>query len=491
VRVVSRLLSGKRLYLGIVGAFAVSAVTAWIQGIEFDTSSLAWFWQHLDEEILRNDLLRGIFYLHSQPPLWNLFLGAVLKLFPSASPAVWAALFQGMALALLLAMAWLMRRLAVPDLVTLALCGLFALQPTFLIYGRWLFYTLPIALLVALSAVVVLRFAETGRPAWAIAFGGVAAMLMLTRAIFHPLWFVAAVFLVALPLEGAARRRLILAALVPLAIVLLWYAKNAAQTGSFGASSWLGMNLRKGWYVQRWGPTAGDARLNRDAWSLSWDETQSMLATGSLPAEWLRVAFAPPLAFAELGYFRPKWWRAPTHPAIDAVYKQNGMTNYNHRDYARISEVTLRGSLAVMWAYPDRYLRRVARASGMFLQPGPRTITGHQESRPALYERTERWNRILYLSDLTPRLGGESPNLLYLVFPGVIAFAALRSFSGDPPRRALFAYAGFTLGWFFLCANLLEIGENDRMRFEIDPLVVVLLGCVLTGLGGAISRAWK
>jgi len=35
-----------------------------------------------------------------------------------------------------------------------------------------------------------------------------------------------------------------------------------------------------------------------------------------------------------------------------------------------------------------------------------------------------------------------------------------------------------TILWVTLATNLIEIGENDRMRWEIEPLLVVLLGCV-------------
>ena len=36
--------------------------------------------QYLDPLLLKSDLLKSLFYLHSQPPIFNLFLGIVLKL---------------------------------------------------------------------------------------------------------------------------------------------------------------------------------------------------------------------------------------------------------------------------------------------------------------------------------------------------------------------------------------------------------------------------
>ncbi len=38
-------------------------------------------WQALDTDLLRNDLLTSLFYLHTQPPLFNLFAGMIIKVF--------------------------------------------------------------------------------------------------------------------------------------------------------------------------------------------------------------------------------------------------------------------------------------------------------------------------------------------------------------------------------------------------------------------------
>ena len=46
-----------------------------------NTQGIGYTWQVLDLDLLKNDLLNSIFYLHAQPPLWNLFVGILLKLF--------------------------------------------------------------------------------------------------------------------------------------------------------------------------------------------------------------------------------------------------------------------------------------------------------------------------------------------------------------------------------------------------------------------------
>ena len=41
-----------------------------------------------------------------------------------------------------------------------------------------------------------------------------------------------------------------------------------------------------------------------------------------------------------------------------------------------------------------------------------------------------------------------------------------------------------TIVWVTFTTNLIEIGENDRMRWEIEPFLMVLAGCLI----GSLSR---
>ncbi|HYC22412.1 MAG TPA: hypothetical protein VEI94_06905, partial [Candidatus Bathyarchaeia archaeon] len=172
---------------------------------------------------------------------------------------------------------------------------------------------------------------------------------------------------------------------------------------------------------------------------------------------------------------------------IAAARKSNGRTNYNHRDYARISREMLRGDLVVMREFPWRYLRRVATATIYFLEPGPRSVFGRYDYEPLIRLRN-RWNRVLFLDGWWKLTPTSSVNLLYLLYPAVLIFGATRAFTGSAVTRILHAYMSFTIVWFAASANLIEIGENDRMRFEVDPLAIVLLGSALAWAGRV---AWR
>jgi len=65
------------LVLGL--AFVVSRVLAYAAGVRMGLAPLDWYWQYLPLDWLQHDLLRGLYYMHDQPPLYNFYLGAVLQ----------------------------------------------------------------------------------------------------------------------------------------------------------------------------------------------------------------------------------------------------------------------------------------------------------------------------------------------------------------------------------------------------------------------------
>ena len=81
-----------RLVVGGVVAFALAHAIYFACGVRFH-APLADYWEYVDAPLLTTRMLESLFYLHSQPPLFNLFLGVVLKLFPSASTPAFHAVY--------------------------------------------------------------------------------------------------------------------------------------------------------------------------------------------------------------------------------------------------------------------------------------------------------------------------------------------------------------------------------------------------------------
>ncbi len=445
------------LYLFVLAAFGASELLGRALGIRFAAETLGTLYQYLDPSILQDDLLQGLYYLHAQPPLFNLFLGIVIKAFPQSYPAVFSFLFGAMALAILLGTAWLMRRLGIADAIAGAVCLAFALAPNFPVYRNWLFYTLPIAFLLLASAIALTFFLERQSRAMLALFLSLVTFVMLTRSAFHPLWLVAIALALTPFVEG--RRRFLLAATIPLVIVSLWSLKNYEVVGSNASSSWLGLSLTK-------------------RWPLSQNEVDELKERRVIPAYWQRRPFQEPDYYEAFGFFQEP---QHVHPALDALYKSNGEPNFNHRDYVTISDALFQADIDILLNHPERYFRRVTTALLLYLQPGPNSVHFLVEYD---FERVHRyraaWTRYLFWGgpiERPIRMFAPPANLWLVLFPLVLGLGVLGATREGP--GGVFAYLVLTILWVTAITNLIEIGENDRMRWEIEPFLAILFGYAL------------
>lgn len=448
------------LYIWVVVVFVSSEVLARYLGIRFAAETLGTLYQYLDPLVLRDDLARGLYYLHAQPPLFNFFLGVIVKAFPESYTAVFSLLYGAMALGTLIGMAWLMRRFGVPDGVSAAVCLLFAISPSFPVYRNWLFYTLPVAFLLVASTVALTRYLETRSPRALVTFSCLALAIMMTRSVFHPLWLV---------IVGAAlvpfvveRKRLVIACAVPVVLVGLLFLKNYVVVGSFANSTWLGLSLTK-------------------RWPLSQREVAELKSEGRLPAFWQRRPFQEPDYYQEFGYFDPD---EDGHAVLTAPFKSNGEPNFNHRDYVAISNALLEADTGLITSFPGRYTRRALTATMLFLQPGPNSVhflVDYDFERVHRYR--DAWTQYVFLGGRIERpiqMLAPPPNLWLVLFPLLLVVASVCAVRRQP--RAPFVFMLVCIVWVAGVSNLIEIGENDRMRWEVEPFLAILFAL-------AVSRA--
>jgi hypothetical protein len=73
-------------------------------------------------------------------------------------------------------------------------------------------------------------------------------------------------------------------------------------------------------------------------------------------------------------------------------------------------------------------------------------------------------------------------NSLYILFPVLIFFGIKKAFSSGEKNQIAFAYLTLTIIWVAMITNLLEFGENNRIRFETDPFIVILLAAAVQAL---------
>lgn len=461
----------------LVGVYAGARFGYRLAGVRFDLTPLATFWQYIDAPLLRNDLWRSIWFLHSQPPLYNLYLGLVLRGFDSPTAA-----FAGASVALgalTVAAAWVLaRRLGAGRLPTLVLVGLYAISPTLVLYESWLSYALPAVCLLTVAALAVERLAATAGHGWAVLLGTTLTLLCLVVSMFHPVLLVLAILPVLL-MAPVARRRGTVALAVALAVVLGWYTRNWIMFGSFSSSSWFGMNL---------------ARMTHTFVPMA--ERHSLVLSGRLSAVSEIAPFSPLAAYR--GRYVPPVLRVPSGiPVLEQQVRESGAPNYNHRDYIAVARLYRRDAVWLLRNRPAAYWRSVLDAALIFFMPATanRLLQENRDRiKPAVLAGELLQGRLMYYVD--PELqrcdlarfyrqklcnaGLLLPVLYLLTFLGSILLA-LRLRRRAAAVAATVAFIGLLLGYVLVTGVLLEVGENMRFRSLTEPVMLVMLAVFVTG----------
>lgn len=453
--------------LCLILLFLLSRYLFHLAGVTVHQLQLGGPWQLIDPELLRHDLLRSVFYLHSQPPLYNLFMGVLVKVFPNEATAAGALNVIYMALGLMLALLVhrLMRRLGVSAIVSFLVTALIMISPAVILYENYVYYTYPATVLLALCAVLFERTIAAFTPWRAFALFMSMVGLIYLRALFQIEWFLVLALFCGWVLPGH-RRQVALAAAVPLLLLVALYAKNAAITGQFGTSTWLGMSLSKLTTMQ-----------------LAEPQRRAMVEERRLSP----LALQRP--FSRLDRY-PEFVAAtqPTGiPVLDRKYKSNGPANFNHLAYAAISRQYRDDALRVIHTHPAVYLESVATAYLIFFKPSS-DYPFVQENRVRITSFARLYNRVVagqFVYPADPGFDFQGPGTigyfivigfgLCALYGGVLAIRFLRHPNNVSRHDAVLLFLWMNLLYVTIVGNAVEMGENQRFRFLINPLLVAML----------------
>ncbi len=471
----------------LVGAFAVSRIIGAAAGVRFDDGVLRGTrltdkWQLLDVHLLRTDLLGSVWHLDSQPPLYNLYSGLVLAL-----PGGWqrpAEASCGLVLGLVIVLCTyrLLLELAVPWGVALSvtLVGVVA-SPAYLLFENWLDYAEPTAALGTFAAWCLVRYLRTGRARFGMGFFGGYAAIVLLDSTYQIEWLLVGVVVVLVVLRHRWRQVLATAA-VPLLLVGTWYVKDAVLFGTSTTSSWLGMNVARSVLFEA--PPDSVARLERQG---------TLTPLASVPA------FGPPSAYI------PRF----VHPtrqsdqALGALFKADGATNFNNPIYITVSSRYLHDDLAYITARPGDYLGDIGAAIQVWLVPSDQNFTNSQDwpavrGYAAVYDRVVEWQPVTDPAAAEVVFDHRPSPLSWLSLQAVAVYSL--SLLGIPVliwrRRRVPATAGtltvlwWTTAYAFAASSLVELGENERFRFELGSVPLVLATVVVVAVVRAGWARW-
>ena len=455
--------------LTLLVAFLLSRVLLAFRGIHLRYEALYVYWQYLDTETLRHHLLQGLWYDHSQPPLFNLLLGLVLKIAGSHAPAVFSGLLHLISLINCLLLFTLLKRTVSNRYIPMVITLVYLLSPALMILESELFYTTFISMLLLISGFFLVRLdADSQKPPvaaphasrqWGNIIGICLPLLMLclTRSMYHLLWLilVGAVLLYRLR-KNAVFPKLLAGLSLCLLLTAGWYGKNYIIFGQFSASSWIGMNFARVVFYDHYSTDSS------------------------------RIEAIEP--FSDLHYYRPfihgddeKKFAGLDDRDLIQKEKNDSFRNLNQVEYLEISRQYMAASKDYIKARPLRYLGNVLKAAIIFFTPATRYPYAEPEAaKIRYYDLLYSFNLSQLAKGLHQRrialtLSSIPKMLVYLAVFGILLKDAIRR--NEISSLNLFIFC--TIGFVFLISSLIEHYENMRFRYEIEPLFLVLLGQAL------------
>ena len=386
-----------------------------------------------------------MYYSHAQPPLFNLFTGIIVKIFPQHYGHVFHVLFLMVTWITALFLYILLRKLSLPNWLCLLVALYFMLCPAVVLYENVFSYTSIVVLLLTVSVFCLINVLEKRNSTSWLLFWISLCALSLTRSSFHILWLMAAFFIMLFlfrKTEILSVRNSLLA-LIPVSVVFLWYLKNLILFGAFTSSTWMGMNI---------------ARI-----------------------------MPPETALGKIGAFRPireykmisPDQRYPDVKLLHEELKQNtGIDNFYHIDYIQVSEQFKSEVLSEIRSKPLQYLNRVKGAFIIYFSPsthGPFLDKNHKHiSTYAAIMNADFSGYVKFRKDVFPVRDTILILAIYVLLFGFIIYGFMRGLY-NVNDRILIVFLSFVLLSMMVITNFLEYGENNRFRFEMITVVLVLL----------------
>ena len=348
----------------VLGALAVSRVIYWQRGLRFDVGFVGSAMQVADWDLLRREPLSTAWYLHLQPPLFNLFVGAGANVFGSWAGLGFQAVYLLATVAMLVAFVHLCLDLGIGARMTTVLGIVLAVSPTIAQYESLLFYAHLEVVLLVLAARSLQRWCLNRSGGSLAAFTTALCCLALGRSLYHPVWFLGlGVLLVLAARRTLTRRALVGAVALPLLCGVAIGAKNAAVFGWWTTSSLEGINLHR--VSEPYLTDAERARLIEDG---TITEVSEDAFSCGRPAD-RRSSSGPDRAI----------------PVLDREWRKadRRVANLNNRHQLQCLEALRNESIRVVVRAPDAYLRAVGRAATVASYnavPDVRTRVGNQRA---------------------------------------------------------------------------------------------------------------
>jgi len=468
--------------VALTAAFVLSRIAYAVAGVRYDASLLPTALQYLEPEHLEHRLLESVFYQHTQPPLFNLLLGVVLKL-PFPTGATLQVLWLACGATLVALVYVLARDLRLSRWVAVAVTVVICCSPTTILYENWLAYEYPLTVLLTGMCVAAFRWVRDGSPAaftWFVALAGIGA---LTRSLLHPLWFAGALVVLLLarpPTRPTSTARPLgwgrAAALisVPALLILGVLVKNQVVFGEPTMSSWFPWNLSRITIAE-----------------LPDDVRQRLIDEGTISETANYPVFLPYEDYAPVA--PPCTPSHPDVPVLAETEKENGHINPSYECYLPLLDQYAHDSVAAGLAEPGYAARAVLGSFQIWVESASQYAFVY-DNRLHIDGFDERYRQIVLLDvPWDPPIETDSGWWIPLGTPGgrwrfsvtiVVSTIAAVSLAARAlwrrrrgalgPVDATLLVIGYQVAAITLIGNAFEIGENNRFRFMVEPITLVV-----------------
>ena len=475
----------KPLWVAIAFMLLVRAVLVVRYGVSFEISDK--LWQLLDADVLRTDPVRSLYFLHAQPPLFNALYAVSLKLPAGGGPIFLQTIYILSSITMVVVFHFFLRRFGYGAVAAAVGAAGFSILPQVLLYENMFQYAHLEATLVLCATFFAAIYLSGHRLG---AFAGLACCLValaLLRSLFHLGWVAFTLLVIWYVGRSRSERALpaLLVAVVAIAVVTSLYVKNFREFGVFSPSSWQGINTASVTLPVR----AGDT----EAFPAMANDFRGRLARGD---------FSPSAALAVAATNFWAGWvptargcraEVPLPPALCEIKKSNGEENYNNIAIIRYSAELNRDAVHALRLYPAFYARRVA-ASFMTFFGTP--SWSYAKPGPALKAYGDTWDSLLLFQPnrafsperrhdtglmlLASRFLSASLPLCALVLAGTIFIVARGFVEGIGYLRgrrdtADWIFPLLVVALFVVLPNFINGGEADRIRYTIEPLLLLAL----------------
>jgi hypothetical protein len=454
----------------VLAAVAVATLTLRAAGSGITGGLLADTWQLLDIEVLAADPLGSVWYLHTQPPGYNLLVGIVAWLPLPVAGTLFAIDIAALAGIGLLLHQILVRR-GLGSAAAAVVATVAVLNPSLLNTIGLASYEVLVCLLAVGALATAQRFLDDSGTAALLATSALLTAAALVRSLLHPAWVLAVVALL-LVARPPGRRAALASLAIPVVLLGGWMVKNQVVFGTATTSSWLGFNMQRGVVAPM------DADLVEDE-----------VTRGNVSALALEPPWDAPERYREwIGDCSPH-----DHPATSEVSKEPAgwtTTNFNYECYLPVYRQAQRDAFTLVRRHPGDYLtHRVTALTFSFVHssslPGGDTTWLDTVYAPVLLSvdrdvSQDGWNIPLFgvAQDIPVRVSLTLAALCAFVLGrGVLSVVRLarhgwRDRRDWPTSEVLWLLVTSTVAVVVLGGDLVEIGENTRFRAMVDPLLI-------------------